>query len=115
MDMAANENIFDHRAVLEQSEILERAADAMRCVARRAQSRDACPFKQDCAGTRFQHAADHVEQRRLACAIGANDAAYLAFANAEADVRHRFQATEAARNALQLENGRHDSHLLRRL
>ena len=115
MHVAADENVLDHRAVLEQRQVLEGAADAQAREIRRPFTRDVGAVKNDAAARRPQHAADEIEQRCLAGAIGADDAADLAARHVEADVGHGAQATEGAGQRFDLEKRAHDSHLLRRL
>ena len=56
------------------------------------------------AGVGPAEPADHVEQRRLAGAVGADDADDLQLADLEGDVAQRLHATEADRGALDLKH-----------
>ena len=64
------------------------------------------PNSADVAGTGRQHAADQVEQRRLAGAVRADQRDDLAGVHGEADVAVRRQAAEVARDRLQREQFR---------
>ena len=116
MDMAADEDVVDDRAGLEQGQILEGAADAERREARGPLQRDVGAFEQNVPAGRSQHAADEIEERRLAGAVRSDHAANLAAGDVEAHVGNSAQAAEGARYGVEAEQRRgHDSHLLRRL
>src|SRR5713226_4396952 len=86
MGVTAGQDVLNHGAVLEQRQVLKGAADAFCRKARRRHCGHVGIVKDDAASCRAQHAADDVEQRRFAGAVGANDAADFAPRHREADV-----------------------------
>ena len=55
----------------------------------------------DAAGAGRQHATDHVEQRRLAGAVGANDGAPLALGDVHRDLLYGPDGAEVLAQAVQ--------------
>ena len=99
--------VLEHRVVLEDRRLLELAADAgvrdlglgqLREVDRLAEERGAR------VGPRL--AGDHVHHRRLAGAVGADDAAQLAGVDRERQVVERLEAVEADRDVVEVEDRR---------
>ena len=78
-----------------------------RCPARRcgraSRSTSARPSKRNCALVVAVEAGEHVEERGLARAVGADEAVDLAAADGEAHLRERREAAEALGDALDLE------------
>ena len=115
MGVTAGQDVFDHRAMLEQRQILKGAADADGGKAPRRDARKIGAVKQDTAGAWPQHAADDVEQGGLSGAIGADDAADFTPRHGEADVGYGLEATEILADVFHRKQRGHDNHLLRRL
>ena len=70
----------------------------------RTQANDGTAVDEDLAGLRLLHSGDAVEQRRLAAAVGADDAEDLASVHVERDVVDGAQAAELLHDALHLED-----------
>ncbi len=70
-------------------------ANAERREIPRLDAREILTLEQDAARARPQHAADQVEQRRLAGSVRADHAADLAGCNREVDIGNGVQAAEA--------------------
>src|SRR6202043_4264917 len=113
MGMPAGQDIFHGRAVLEQRQVLEGAADADGGKARRRHPAEIDAAEQNAAAPWPQHTADHVEERGLAGAVGPDDAADLARRDLQADLGNGFEAAEILAEVFNRKQGGHDSHLLR--
>jgi hypothetical protein len=97
--MAADQDVLQHRHGAEETEILEGAADAERgdAVARRLEQRDALEL--DGPLVELIEPAEAVEQRRLARAVRADEAADLAALDVEGDAVEGDDAAEALGDA----------------
>ena len=100
VSMKAGHDIFERRKLLEQPNFLERARDAMARALIGPQLRNVAPAKHDRAGIGLVDAAQKVEQRRLAGAIGADDGEYGSGFDGERDIANRVHAAEALAQTL---------------
>ena len=105
--VAADHHVLDRAQVGEQADVLERARQAgighfMRLLARHGLTIEGAG-----AVLRDIQAGQHVEQRGLARAVGADQAVDLALLNVEADVRQGLQAAEAFAQSLGLQQFAH--------
>ncbi len=100
----AHHHVLENSHLLEEPDALERAADAPRGDHVRAQADHGPAVDEDLAFLRLLHARDAVEQRRLAAAVGADDAEDLASVHVERDVVDSPQAAELLHDALHLED-----------
>src|SRR5690349_886364 len=75
----------------------------------RRQAGEALALQANFAGTRRVDTGDEIDQRRLAGAIGPDEAADLAGGDADRDVFRRRQSAEAFGEALGLEQRRHQT------
>ena len=78
MGVPAGQDVLDHGAVLEQRQVLKGAPDPDSGKARGGDGCEVDTVEQDAAPGWPQHAGDHVEQRGLAGAVRADDAADFA-------------------------------------
>ena len=100
--MCASQNILSHRHGFEQGQVLEGTPQAKR---RHAVARfigGGMAIEAHAALIRAVYAADDIEQRGLARAIGANQAAYLAFRDIEGNAGHSRYTTKAHDNVAYL-------------
>ena len=103
MHVAANQQVLKHRRAIEQFRILE--------CPRNAKLGDPVPrhpahilvVEEHGARVGVVYAVYQVENRRLARAVGADDAEHLAASNLERYVPHRLDAAEAERQIARLE------------
>src|SRR5258708_2394426 len=92
-------DVLQHREIAEDADVLERSGqteprDAMRLESENLRAADA-----DRAGVRMRRAAQRVQQRGLAGAVGADDSLHDAAGHVEIDAVERDQAAEAPRHA----------------
>jgi hypothetical protein len=92
--------------VREQARDLVGARDARARDAVRGQARELAPVERDAARVGAVVAADDVDQRRLARAVGAEHAEDLAFAHVEVDAVERAHAANALRTPRTTRSGR---------
>src|SRR5919202_1371365 len=85
---------------------LEGARDAQLGAAMGGQTADILPLIQHGAGGWRQRAADQVDQRRLAGAVGADDAQPLALAHRDTEIVDGGQAAEVLAHATEVQQGR---------
>ena len=101
--VAADQQVVQHRGVLEQLDVLEGAGDA---ASRRwcgGDAGDVLALENEAAAGRLVDAADEVEDRGLAGAVGADDGEDLALLHVEGDPVDRADAAEVDREVLGLE------------
>jgi hypothetical protein len=99
------EEVLAHRRALHQADVLEGAADPQRGPLVHRQGGDVLALEQHAARGRLVEAGDHVERRRLAGAVRADDADDLPLAELDADVARRLDAAEADGEAPGLKHG----------
>ena len=99
----ADRDVLQHAQALERLHELEGAADAGVAGAIGPQAGDHLAVQADGAGVGREDAGDHVEDRGLARAVGADQRMDRAGRHAEAHVVHRAQAAEALADAVELE------------
>src|SRR3954454_3856781 len=104
--MAADEHVLDRRHGSEQPDVLERARDAPRGDAIRSHGRDVPVLVAHHPKGGFVQAREHVEERRLAGAVGPDDGDDRALGDREGDVVDCGQAAELLREAHRLEQRR---------
>src|SRR5712691_2300763 len=108
-----------HQQVLERGQLgedarhLERAAHALHRDLPRFQSVDALAPEEDAAGVAPLEAGDAVEERRLAGAVGTDEAVDPAGLEAQRDAVDRGDAAEALLDAVDLERRRHRPQTVR--
>ena len=91
--MAAEHQVVEHREPAEQGDVLERARHAEGCDLARPPARDVAAFEHDAPFVRLVEAGDHVEQRGLAGAVGADDRDDAALGDVD---RHAVDGGDAA-------------------
>ena len=101
--MRPERDVLQHAAGGQQLHVLEGAREAQRGDAPRRQMVRWRTEQPDAPRGRRSHAADHVEQRGLAGAVGADQRDDLAGMDGEADIAVRGEPTEVARDRLQRE------------
>jgi len=89
-----NQEIFEHREILERTRYLKRAPDAGDATGAGRRARDVLAVEMHGAGIGPQHAGDEIEQRRLAGAVWSDDAKRFAARDFKRDAVHRFERTE---------------------
>src|SRR6056297_2535753 len=99
---AARHHVVEHAHPLEKRDVLEGARDALPRDLVGLHVGALLALVPDLALLRVVEAADDVEHRRLAGAVGADDRADLTLADVEADVLDRHHAAEAQRYVLHL-------------
>src|SRR6185312_11563468 len=102
--VASGEDVLEHRHALEEREALEGARDAHRRDVVRLHVRARLAAERDAPLLRAVDAVDHVEERALAGAVGADDGADLVLAHVEAHLGERLHAAEGERDALERED-----------
>ena len=91
--VAAEHQVVEHGEAAEQGDVLERARHAERRDLARRPARDVAALEHDAAGIRLVEAGDHVEQRGLAGAVGADDREDAALGDVD---RHAVDGGDAA-------------------
>ena len=112
MGVTAGQDVLDHRAMLEQRQILKGSADADRGEAPGRDAGQIGTVKHDTAAARPQHAADHVEQRGLAGAVGADHAADFARRHGELTSAIACRPPKRLADVFDRKQRGHDSHRL---
>jgi hypothetical protein len=90
----ADEHVLERRHVLEEADVLERPADAALGDRVRRHTGHVLAVEDDLAGGGLVHAREHVEERRLAGAVRADQADDLAPRDREVDVVGRDEPAE---------------------
>ena len=103
----ADHDVLGHGEIGEGLELLEGARDAAAGDAVGPQAGDLAAVEEDAAGVGRLEAGDQVEQRRLAGAVGADDAEDLALVDIEGDVGVGGEAAEALGHAFDVEQQAH--------
>ncbi len=111
--MPADQQVFQHRRVLEQLDVLERARDAEARHAVRGRARDVLPLEHDAAARRLVDAADQVEDRALAGAVRTDDGEDLALLDRERHAVDGLDAAEGDRKVLHVEEAHRTRSVLR--
>ena len=104
--VAADHDVFQNRHILEDLKILERAAEPAPGALEGRQTVDGYAGQYDLARGRSDHAADHVEQRGLACAVRPDDGLDLPLAHREIEIGDGLQSAKATRKAAHIEERR---------
>ena len=97
--VAADEHVLDRRHRAEQADVLERARDAGAVIRSGRLAVMSLPSNDHLARARLVQPGEHVEERRLAGAVGADDRDDRALRHAEGDVVDGGQAAEDLRQA----------------
>ena len=97
--------VLAHGRALHQADVLERAPEPERGPLVHRQVGDVLAPVDDAATVRRVEAGDHVEQRRLAGAVGTDHADDLALADGDAHVQVGLHATEADGQVVGLKHG----------
>src|ERR1700743_2889631 len=101
------------RHIVERSEFgewlhdLERPRQPKPCRLKRLDARDVPAIEGNGAGISRRDAADRVDQRGLASAVGANQAEDLSRADSECDLAQRLQPAEPSRHRVEMQDLRH--------
>src|SRR5882672_1825365 len=103
LEQAPRHDVVEHAHALEEGDVLEGARDAERRHVGRPQARAVGAGEADTALGGLVEAADDVEQRGLAGAVGADDGQDLAALDLEAHLVQRHQRAEAHADGLDLE------------
>ena len=103
--MHADQHVLGHRHVIEEALVLERAGDAEagNDVGGEAGDLPAPVIEPNPAGGRRIDAADEVEDRRLAGAVGPDETDDLALVDSQGEIVHGPEAAEVLRQAFSLE------------
>ena len=99
--IAGDHQIFDDGEAGEFLRDLERAGEAHMAALMHGKPGDVAAFEQDAAGARHEPAGDHVEERRLAGAIGADEAGDAAAVDFEAHIIDGDEPAETHRHAIE--------------
>jgi hypothetical protein len=92
--VAGDTNVVQHRKIGEQPDVLECAGQPRRGPLVRLETDERLPIKLNRTGIRCIHAREQVEHRRLAGAVGADQAVQGALWKREREVLHRLQTAE---------------------
>src|SRR5205823_3007205 len=87
-------DVVQCRELVEEVDELETPGDAPRDLLVDAGAGDIGLLESDGARVRLEEAADDIDERRLAGAVGADERQHLALANGEVDVVHRVRIAE---------------------
>src|SRR5258707_5189880 len=101
--MAPDHHVLERREVVEEADVLEGARDPHARDAIRRRVLQLRALEPEAALLLAIDAGEHVEERGLARAVGADEAVDLALADRERDFRERGEAAEALGDALDLE------------
>src|SRR5262245_11792769 len=99
----ADHHVLEHGQMREGPDHLECAPDAAAAERARKQARHGLAQKAHLAPIRNEEAVEHVEERRLAGAVGTDDTQDLALADVEAHVRECLQPEKRFRDPLDVE------------
>ena len=113
--VASDQQIIDNAGMFEYRQVLERAPHAKRRNLVGCFACNVLAIQGDCARCHRKNPADHVEHRGLAGSVGADQAENLALEDRKAHIVDRRHATEFLNQIINLQQHRHDSHLLRLL
>src|SRR5580704_5897405 len=103
--ISGEHHVVEQRQPPKRARNLEGAADPLVDDAVRRAARDLASAKPDRPGGRRQRAREHVEDRSLARAVGADQAEDLAFRDAERDIVDRGKPAEALAETGNLQHG----------
>ena len=109
--VAADHHVLQRRQVGEQPDVLERAGDSARGDLVGLQALQHVAVEREVPAVGHVDAGEHVEQRRLAGAVRADQPVDLAVADREPDVGERLHAAEALRDALRRQQRQRLVHL----
>src|ERR1019366_6541610 len=110
----ADHHVLERRHLGEEADVLKGTGDARLCHFVYRARLVWLAAELEGARVRRVETGENVEEGRLACAVGADQAVDLAFLDRDADVGERLQAAEALRHAADLQDGRAFSHALLR-
>ena len=102
--VAAREDVLQHRHALEEREALEGARDALHGGTVRIHVLARLAAEGDPAVLRPVDAVDDVQHRALACPVGPDDGAHLVLMDVERHIGERLHAAEGERDALHREH-----------
>ncbi len=102
--LAAEEQVGGGVEVVREREVLVDGLDAVGARLARRAERDGIAVDQDLAARRAHDAREDLDQRRLACAVVADDRVHLAGAQVEADAAQGDDAPEALGHVARLED-----------
>ncbi len=113
--VAADHHVLERGQVAEEPDVLERARDPARRDVVGLQIRQWIAVERELAAVWPIDAGQHIEQRRLARAVGTDQAVDLAVVDGERDVGQRLHATEALADARGRRAGSQRAHRTRML
>ena len=102
-EMIGNLDVVDNTGLAEQADVLERAGDPCLGDLVGFPAHNALPVEDDGTLGRRINAGDHVEDGRLAGAVGSNEADDLTMLELDVEVGNGTQATEELREMLNIE------------
>src|SRR6185295_6461677 len=105
-EVEPDHEVLEHRHAPERPRNLEAAGDAAACPQVRRQLGDVLAAEHHAAGLRTQRAGNAVDQRRLARAVRPDQPEPFAFADIDADIVERGEATEGLGQGRNLQQGR---------
>ena len=105
MAVATDQQILQHRGVVEQLDVLEGARDAAPGDLLSVELRDLLVLEDDAPGRHVVETADKIEESGLAGAVRADDREDLALGDVERDAVDRLEAAELDRDVFEREIG----------
>ena len=105
LEVLGGDEVLTHGRALHQADVLERATEPERSPLVHGQVSDLLAPVDDAAAVRRVEAGDHVEQRRLAGAVGTDHADDLVLVDGDAHVQVGLDATEADGQVVGLKHG----------
>src|SRR5262249_1522144 len=108
LQQATGHEVVEHAHALEERDVLKRAGNTELGHVGCGQARAITPLEQDAAFVRMVEAADDVQERRLAGAVGADDREDLSALDVQADIAQGEQRAEAHAHTFHLQQGTRD-------
>jgi hypothetical protein len=114
VDVSAEEQVVEDGHATEQRDVLEGSGDAELGDLARRQLGHVAALEDDAAGIGMIEAADHVEHRGLAGAVGPDDREDLALLSFERDTGDSLDAAKRLGRFADFQERAHESHRFRR-
>ena len=115
MPVAAHEQVLQHARVLEELDVLEGSRDSEAGDFRGREAKQVLAREAQVALLRLVDAGDHIEERRLAGTVGADDGEDLAGLDRERDPLQCRDAAEAHSDAVHLQQAHRIRSVFRKL
>src|SRR5690349_1297778 len=109
--MTADHHVFERGQIGEKTDVLERARDSRSRDLIGPEALEPFAVEDESAVVRRGHAGEHVEERRLAGAVRADQAVDRALLERKRDLAQRLQAAKALADAGRLQQGAHEPTL----